>query len=237
MATNARQTHDLTTHTAIRIFRFVAARLSPLLVAPSGLARRCNRTHADRGILEGEIVKAVILIAFALMSGGTNAQMMVEAVMRGQALTTTKQGDVSACGIRIVGIPGPIKGTPQRMFDTSLNITKQAVGIAKMIASVGPAGSTYQEMRPTRIFGVWFKTKGLGAVAPLKGLTPGETPHSNLFLTDWQGSAETIGAMAGGDQTQIAVSWQKGIETIYYGKVELDDAERQLVIDCFDQLK
>lgn len=182
-------------------------------------------------------MKIGIFFAVALVATGAQAQMMVEAAMRGQALTTTKQGEVSGCGIRVVGMPSPMKGVQQRMFDTSLNITKQAVGIAKMIASVGPAGSTYQEMKPTRIFGVWFKVKGLSAVAPLKGLTPGETPHSNLFLTDWQSSAETIGAMTGGEQTQIAVAWQKGIETIYYGKVELDDAERQLVIDCFDQLK
>lgn len=184
------------------------------------------------------IAKQVILaLSCCVITQSIGAQMMVETMMKGQVLTTTKQGKVGACGIRIVGIPLAATGKTVRMFDGSLNLLSNGNGLGKIIVSEGPLlPPDPSKMMPVKVLGVWMKAQGKDAAAPVTDLIPGETPMSALFVSRFQPTLDTLHAMGLKELVQVGIKISAGVETIYFGRVELSDAEREQFYDCLAEL-
>ncbi len=157
--------------------------------------------------------------------------------MVGQVLTTTKQGTVDACGIRFIGLPKTPASDRVRMIDGSLNVTAAGRGVGKLIVMEGPRPPDIKTMRTVKILGVWVKAQGKAPAAPITQLIPGETPGSVLYAAQSEPTLDAIHAMASDRTLQIGIKTQVGVETIYFGTVKLEEAERAQFTDCLDELQ
>jgi len=187
-------------------------------------------------MMGAQSVLRILFLCIAVPS--VSAQMMVEAMLTGQVLTTTKQGKVNACGVRVVGIPQSTTGKTVRMFDGSLNLLENGYGIGKIVVSEGPLlPPDPSKMKPMKVLGVWLKAQGKTPAAPIKDLIPGETPMSVLFITDFEPTLNTINAMVFNEPIQIGIKTQTGLETIYFGRLTLTNPERDQFMVCLEELR
>lgn len=188
-----------------------------------------------KGLLKGS--RAGIGMAFAalFLAASAGAQTMIEAEMSGQALSTTKNGMVTGCGIRVVGVVQ--EGVDARLFDVSINISRNYGAVIKLTGKLGKIGNDSSGMKAQSIYGGWMKAPREAVAAPTGNLMSGETPGSKIFSVGQHEAAKVLGAMASDEPIQIAIRWHPSIETIYFGKVELPDAQRRQFIGCIDELK
>lgn len=181
--------------------------------------------------------QAFSVFCLCVAATAASAQIMTETLLSGQVLTTTKQGKVTACGVRIVGIPQNAVGPKVRMFDGSLNVSAIGHGVGKIIVSEGPLSPPDpSKMKPIRVLDVWMKAPGKTAAAPVSGLIPGETPMSFLFVTPHEPALEALKAIVLNETIQVGIKTQVGVETIYFGQVTLTQPEREQYIACMTEL-
>ncbi len=189
----------------------------------------------ERCLLKGSRAGVGMMLAALFLAASAEAQTMIEAEMTGQTLSTTKNGMVTGCGIRVVGVVQ--EGVDARLFDVSINISRNYGAAIKLTGKLGKIGNDSSEMKAQTIYGGWMKAPREAVAAPTGNLMSGETPESKLFPVGQHQAAKVLGAMASDEPIQIAIRWNPSIETIYFGKVDLSDAQRKQFIECIDELK
>lgn len=171
------------------------------------------------------------------------AQMMISATISGQALQYMKDGRVSGCGIRMVGIEGVRASGPMVVFDASFNTVLPGLGTVKgdsqLVTLAQMQAGQSGQMRP-RPVAFWIRAPGSRATQPREGrmigaITP---PEAVMYVTDRLDDVMALfTAVASGKPIQVGIR-QRGesVDRVFYGTVTLSDGDRGTVHQCFSDL-
>ncbi|MDZ4125797.1 MAG: hypothetical protein U1E02_16710 [Hydrogenophaga sp.] len=165
------------------------------------------------------------------------AQALHEADLAGSALIFSKDGVFASCGYRIVGGSNDATAGGRRFVEAILVITRNGPTI-RLKGSLLPNGSRHlKNLIPVENHGGWIKAPGKTPAAPLKDLPEGTaTPPAGIHLVDPDGAVHVVDAIAKGVPIQIGVKWTPKVETIYFGKVTIKDAQVDQFYQCIAEV-
>ena len=90
--------------------------------------------------------------------------------MVGQPLSYNKNGVVTGCGVRVVGIVAPIPDTRTfKSFDVSANVWKSGQALVKMVGQESLVANPAPSVRRLDLHNGWLKAEGKPPAAPLEG--------------------------------------------------------------------
>jgi hypothetical protein len=181
-----------------------------------------------------------LTLLVAMIGASANAQSMIEADMIGQPLSYGKNGVVTGCGLRVVGVISPVPGSKTfRSFDISANFWKSGAALVKMIGetntvSDAPSGKGTREA----LRNGWIKAEGKSPAAPNGETFKESTEDKNayLFPVALDGSVDFIIAAMKGNRVQVGINWSEPTEWIYTGTIHLEAQEKKQIAQCFGEL-
>jgi hypothetical protein len=181
------------------------------------------------------------LLAFlALISvvPAAKAQPLYEADFVGSAMIFSNEGVFASCGYRLVGGSRDAAAGGRRFIDAMLVITRNGPTI-RLSGSLLPDGTRdLKNLIPVENHGGWIKAQGKKPAAALKEIPDGAArPPPSMSLVDPEGAVHVFDAIAKGGPIQIGVKWTPNVETIYFGKVNIKNAQVSQFYECVDEVK
>ena len=177
------------------------------------------------------------LLALMTVAPVAKAQTLYEANLAGSALVFSNDGVFASCGYRIIGAPNETVPSGQRLLEVLLVIARNGPSI-RIKGFQMPAGTRdMKNLMPVETHGGWIKTPGAKPAAPLKELPAGAVrPPPSIFLVDPEGAVAVVDAIARGFPIQIGVKWTPKIETIYFGRVSIKEAQVDQFYQCINEV-
>ncbi len=180
---------------------------------------------------------AVICLSLCLASP-SDAGTLIESMFSGQPVMFIDKGVPTGCGIRFVGLAKPT-GSSTRFdgIDVSLITSRDGGGMIKgggfVDARMVGDQSKRREYRPTAL---WLRAAGSNAVLPNGAgfLSNVESPNAVLFASEQlKDVLDVLNAAINSAPIQIGIHRPgEKAERIYYGIVEMSEADKVQLIEC-----
>jgi hypothetical protein len=185
-------------------------------------------------------MKRLATICLVTACAGAVAQNVLNVKMQAQPLVYTEAGRTTGCGVRIVGVVAPVAGQREfRSFDVSANVYAKGVAMGKVIGEVQSVSNPDPHSgRRQALYGAWFRSEAEDPMAPVGNSFASSSGDKGayLFQTTVGAAADFVLATIKGKPIQVGLRWEKNMEAIYAGTVELSDDERRQVASCFGQV-
>lgn len=176
------------------------------------------------------------------MTGAVAAQGVVPTKLLGQPLRYMTDGNVSGCGLRVLG-GQPTRGTRLwRWFDVSVNMFSDGTGAVKITSQdLNAADVEKGRTGPPKLVPIrsgWLKAPGQPATIPLDGKQRTAADGvSLLYPAEPERVFAVILGAAFGDTISVGLRRPTDTnETIYTGKVELSAQESDELAQCIKEL-
>ncbi len=189
--------------------------------------------------------RKTVLAIFALsaMASTVMAGPVLPALITGQPLQYTKDGEINGCGLRFFAVTEASLPTERvRMIDASVNVFDPGVAMVKggmktttmetiLAQNLDPEARTI-----VAINRIWLRPIGGQITKLAKGAT--EIRPSNdgalIYAADLSGALAVINAVLDKKQLQMGVGdIGQDTEIILTGVAKLDEGDRQQFADCF----
>jgi hypothetical protein len=181
---------------------------------------------------------AAMLVAGAMAS--THAQVIAPVEFDGQATMNTRQGSVSGCGIRFVGVHDfrqDAKGQHATVVDGSISIMAggTALKAGQYRATTNAAGKYTSS--PILSALQWLRAGDSAALDRSGGTAiPSEDPGFTMFTAGTKPGVSAVLEILAGSSLRVSFKGDSGRSAIYSGKVQLKDADRDEFLACIQTL-
>lgn len=166
------------------------------------------------------------------------AQSMVEVQWAGKAFVDSRQGPAEICGFSFASTGGKGTDYERSLVNVAILLSKAGVSVKLNGFELPHGKSGVRELVPRPIYGGWVKAEGKDKASPIPPFYNGlEKPNSKFFRVTPDAGAEVINSIVKKDVIQIAVNWQPNIESIYFGRVDIKEAQVDQFYKCVDGIE
>ncbi len=164
-----------------------------------------------------------------------NAQNIVQAELTGQPLQYMQGGELSGCGVRIIGID-VASDLSSEASEVSINFYDSGRAVVKGVAyaKFSPGARSLSTLK---VSSAWAKAPGSKATNPLGRAGLGDDKRALLYATDLAGALDIFRAQIDGKPIQIAVQ-REGQRNyrVMSGIVSLTPPEQEQLKSCMVEL-
>lgn len=181
-------------------------------------------------------------VVFAFLCSGPLAQGMHEAVIVGQPMQYMKDGRVSGCGVRLIGLVSPATNNPAIGFDVSFNLDFEGFGFVKgggLRVYYDGTGRAIQERKVIKPIKLWIRAPGHAATMPAGGrvFDGQDPPQMIMYATSIDSSAALFLAVSQRRSVQVGVHFLgEATERVFYGVAVLSESESGQLGACISEI-
>jgi hypothetical protein len=163
-----------------------------------------------------------------------SAQMIYQSRITGQPLQYMTDGKVNGCGLRMIAVRSLSDDTFESV-DASVNLYA-TTAVFKAAATVVSADAKKTNVK--RVVEAWVKGAGSQATSVVGKAVEGADRLSRLYVTPFASAMGVFKSQVDGKPVQIGLKHEgsRGMTTIFAGKIELTEAERDQMEMCLDDL-
>lgn len=190
------------------------------------------KKQSRRGILLG-----LLFVPLAAYSA-----VMVESTFEAQTQMLIKEGKPQSCGLRVLTVQptqasGVFTGVDGSFLVDATSTFGLVKGVVYTLKKTNIGANLLPVQQPLKL--IWYRAPGKPATRPLgeKAFIRPETKGAKLYVTDRESVFALFDAILDSKPIQVGVSFTNGSQDrIYYGKVNLSEADATQLIECLSEM-
>ena len=204
--------------------------------------RHTHPTHTKKAnmMLSNSAARALGFVGMLALASPAPAGSMFEATILGKPDIHLRDGNLSACGMRILAVENTEPNDASRnVIDSSVYVSLSGGVVKGTHTKPTPIDIANKKFIPANlpIKKFWFKAPGHTATQPTTGLLDSETKNALFYATSLDSAFGLLGAVVSGETIQIGFQEaEASVSTILYGTVKISEGDLNQLVMCIQEL-